>query len=86
MGYRYAAATVLAIAAVIFASAGCNTLDGRVSPLLVALGHSRNIEALDARQAPLLARVSRQSPPDGVENKAKSLDEMPQETFVKVVL
>lgn len=86
MGYRYAAATVLALAAVAFASPGSNTRDGGDSPLLVPLVYSRNIEALDARQGPLLARLTRQSPVFGVKNEAKSLDETPQETFVKVIL
>lgn len=83
MGCWCVAATVLAFTAIASASVGSNTLDDWVSPLLVSLGHSRNIEALDAIQAPLLVRLSRQSPPDSVENEAKSLDERPQAILVR---
>lgn len=70
----YAAATVLAFAAVAFTSVGSNTLED-----------SRNIDVIAARQ-PLLARLSRQSPPDSLEREVKSLDEQPQLILVQVVL
>lgn len=75
MGYRYAAVTVLAFAVSAFISVGSNPLDD-----------SRSIEALVARQAPILARLTRQSPPDSLEHEAKSLDEKPQTILVKMVL
>lgn len=83
MGSRYAAATVLAFAAVVIVSVESNTLDGGASPLLVRTRHARNVEALDSNQAPLLVRLSREIPPASLENEAKSLE--PQPILVKMV-
>lgn len=75
MGYRYAAATVLAFAALALTSVGSNPLED-----------SRSIETLVARQAPILARLTRQSPPDSLEHEVTSLEEKSQNVLVKMVL
>lgn len=70
----YAAATVLAFAAVAFTCVGSNTLED-----------SRNKNTLAARQAPLLVRLSRQSAPVSLEQEVKSLDQKPQLISAQVV-